>query len=337
MKKIIISSLIIASLILTVSCGAPINTPAADEIPTPGLSVSTSAETTTGDTEESAETTSVEEPIEGIVSVESGSPEATAKPTPYEPPVLDELPDDIGYSEGRFLLAKSGSPMILIDNYGPCSMSKAEASVSFDGLTDGDRIRIGHQVIMETYPGQIPVFTVEKLEDGEFEDLDISTLARLAGMGWVDALSIFGDIKYIRTDGYNDIVEYPMLVKITSRDELDRYTEAFSDIFYLSSRETVYSDTTKGFADVIGGYDDAYFAENELWLAVLEEGSGSIRHEVTGVTGGFLDISSTAPEVCTDDMAEWHIIVEAPIGMDLWGINEVTNRLSADAAIALLD
>ncbi len=331
MKKALLTALIAASLTVAASCGAPANIPAADNVPTPGLSVSTS-----DGTDQTAPDTAVEEPIEGTVTVVSGSPEATAAPKPYEPPVLDELPEDIGYSEGRFLLSSNGSAMILIDNYGPCSMSRAEASVSFDGLTDGDLIRVGYQIVMESYPGQMPVYTVEKLADGEFEDLDQSTLAKLAGMGWIDAARILGDIKYIRTDGYNEIIDYPMLVKITSRGELDRYVEAYKDIFYLGSRETVYSDTTVGFADAIIGYDDAYFAENELWLAVLEEGSGSIRHEFKGITGGFLNIDSTAPEVCTDDMAEWHIIVEAPIGMELWGINEIPGCFTADEAIALV-
>ena len=54
--------------------------------------------------------------------------------------------------------------------------------------------------------------------------------------------------------------------------------------------------------------------DNILILVLLEEGSGSIRHKVKSVkTSGNdveIDIDVTCPEVCTEDMAEWHIIIE---------------------------
>ncbi len=57
----------------------------------------------------------------------------------------------------------------------------------------------------------------------------------------------------------------------------------------------------------------------ELIKPILEEGSGSIRHEVKSVVknpdGSFaVEIERDVPEVGTDDMAEWHIIVEPECG-----------------------
>ena len=54
-------------------------------------------------------------------------------------------------------------------------------------------------------------------------------------------------------------------------------------------------------------------------MMVLEEGSGSIRHEVKSVIknpdGSFaVDIKRDVPEIGTDDMAEWHIFLEIDCG-----------------------
>ena len=65
--------------------------------------------------------------------------------------------------------------------------------------------------------------------------------------------------------------------------------------------------------DVTERYDEAYFSENVLLLVLLEEGSGSNRHEVTAVMkqedGMEIAIDRILPEIGTTDMAEWHIFI----------------------------
>lgn len=123
------------------------------------------------------------------------------------------------------------------------------------------------------------------------------------------------DAQYIRTDGYHDNIKYPKVTVITSKDELDEYYNANKDLYFLDHVDKVYSDTTIGFIDACEKYDNEYFEDNILILVLLEEGSGSIRHEVKSVkTSGSnveIDIEVNIPEECTDDMAEWHIMIEA--------------------------
>lgn len=123
------------------------------------------------------------------------------------------------------------------------------------------------------------------------------------------------DAQYIRTDGYHDNVKYPKVTVITSKDELDEYYNANKDLYFLDHVDKVYSDTTIGFIDACEKYDDEYFEDNILILVLLEEGSGSIRHEVKAVkayNGNVeIDIDVHCPEICTEDMAEWHIMIEA--------------------------
>ena len=132
--------------------------------------------------------------------------------------------------------------------------------------------------------------------------------------------------QYIRTNGYNDGEEYPKTLWITSREELDDYYAANSERYFLGHVDEVYSDTGIGFADAAEKYDDDFFVSHNLILVVLEEPSGSIRHEVTGVARypSMLDIvqyfvrpsiTRTVPEVGTADMAEWHVIIE--VGKDI--------------------
>lgn len=87
---------------------------------------------------------------------------------------------------------------------------------------------------------------------------------------------------------------------------------------------TVYSDSTIGFLDACDKYDNAYFERQNLVLIVLQEGSGSIRHEITDVRrhrieNGALDgwditIDRKVPEAGTEDMAQWHLFLEVQMG-----------------------
>ena len=89
------------------------------------------------------------------------------------------------YIEGYYLRASTGAHVIIADNQGPCSMTAADG-VSFDGLTDGDRIKVKTPLILTSYPGQLTAYSLEKLSDGERSDIDKETLKTLAELGWIE-------------------------------------------------------------------------------------------------------------------------------------------------------
>ncbi len=135
--------------------------------------------------------------------------------------------------------------------------------------------------------------------------------------------------QYIRTDGYHEDVHYPIVKIIRSVDELNAYYEANKDKYSLERRSgTIYSDSTTGFLDACDKYDEEYFEDQILLMVLLEEGSGSIRHEVkrVGVDAGKLvvEIDTIVPEVGTCDMAEWHILIEPEAGVDVANEESVT-------------
>ena len=121
--------------------------------------------------------------------------------------------------------------------------------------------------------------------------------------------------QYIRTNGYHEDIEYPVVKIIRSVDELNAYYNENKEWYDLERNNKVYSDTTIGFLDACDKYDEAYFEDQILVMVLLEEGSGSIRHNVDNIKLGsdgkiYISIRRDVPEVGTDDMAEWHILIE---------------------------
>ena len=159
-----------------------------------------------------------------------------------------------------------------------------------------------------------------------------------------DPMAYAFEAQYIRTDGYSEDRNYPFHVVINSREELEAYYEANKEVFDLERKEKVYSDTTIGFLDACDKYDDSYFERQNLVLIVLEEGSGSIRHEITDVrphsnengalVGWDITIDRIIPEVGTDDMAQWHLLLEVQMGdvikkeADVW----INGKISGERA-----
>ena len=123
--------------------------------------------------------------------------------------------------------------------------------------------------------------------------------------------------QYIRTNGNYDVKNDAIIIE--SKEQLEDY--------YLSNRydnkedydrnkygfDSSY-DGIKSFKDAIDKYDDVFFQNNLLVLAVLVEGSGSHRHIVKGVdfnsSGNIINIKRISSGIGTADMATWHIIIE---------------------------
>ncbi len=89
-------------------------------------------------------------------------------------------------SEGRILRTAHGEYLFIDKNNSPISMSDGSKKGNlFEGLTDGDLVRLRHGLVAESYPGQAAAYSLEKLEDGELSDLPRELLETLTEMGWV--------------------------------------------------------------------------------------------------------------------------------------------------------
>ena len=146
--------------------------------------------------------------------------------------------------------------------------------------------------------------------------------------------------QYIRTNGYSEGVLYPSVRIIDSQQELKDYYNTWHEVFDLERKEKVYSDTTIGFLDACDQYDETFFEKNYLIFVLLEEGSGSIRHEVRSVEQTedkkiSISIDRKVPEVGTDDMAQWHIILE--LSRNVLVENSIDTYLYVDGLPSYMD
>lgn len=148
--------------------------------------------------------------------------------------------------------------------------------------------------------------------------------------------------RYIRTNGCQDTVEFPAVTVIHSKQDLEDYYTTYRELFNLERTEveTIHgdvSDSGVGFLNACDSYDEEYFKENYLIFVLLEEGSGSIRHEVQSVKHiGEKKISISVhrevPEIGTADMAQWHIFVELNRDVEAQSPDDVLLYLDGDLA-----
>ncbi len=113
---------------------------------------------------------------------------------------------------------------------------------------------------------------------------------------------------YTRTQGISgDSGQQPLVRQFSSRDELDAYIAENKEALQASS---IGDETRISFPDAASKYTSAWFDEHKLLIVCLTEDSGSVRHEVTGVSEGTVSISRSHTTFGTGDMAYWHILIE---------------------------
>ena len=127
--------------------------------------------------------------------------------------------------------------------------------------------------------------------------------------------SVDFDAQYIRAGSKKELSAYPAVKIIRSANEMSRYLK----------KETHMSEEL---VNACKKYDADYFKEQILTIVLLEEGSGSVRHEVEKVSANnghaVIQIKSIAPEVGTCDMAWWHILIELEAGVQIADEEDVT-------------
>lgn len=184
-------------------------------------------------------------------------------------------------------------------------------------IQEGDEVKIVYDgTVAETYPAQL----------SKVYDIQLVSKADAAGR--------ILNVQYIRTNGYMEWLEYPRFIRITSEADLEAYYETYVGMYQLNQH---YNLDEKSWLETVSRYSDAWFAEHELYMLVLEEGSGSIRHHVTGLEEiegkTYLSMERIVPECCTCDMAEWHILLETDKTIPFAGIKTPENDKQTDSPV----
>ena len=161
--------------------------------------------------------------------------------------------------------------------------------VDWNRLNDAGSFYTGVKV----YPFPYNFLSVSRLYEREQRNSDTEEIAFSA--------------KIIRTDLCGEREDYPTCKTVTTRAELMAHYERYREPYQYDGTEL---------KTVFDAYTDEFFAKNVLVLTCIEEGSGSIRHEVESVhtRGGntYIDVKRTVPEIGTCDMAYWTAVIELP-------------------------
>ena len=91
-----------------------------------------------------------------------------------------------GFLEGRVLVADNGSCLIILNDHSPIKMTdRTRKGGEFLDLQTGDKIRILHDGVLLSYPGQTGVYYVRLLERGSIEDIPDDVIESLRQLGWI--------------------------------------------------------------------------------------------------------------------------------------------------------
>ena len=113
---------------------------------------------------------------------------------------------------------------------------------------------------------------------------------------------------YVRTYNYTgDYTLLPLVRQLSSLDGLNAYTAENAEALQNS---VIGEEPKISFADAAAKYTKEWFDTHKLLVVCLEEGSGSVRHEVTAVSKDTVCINRLNTHVGTCDMAYWHILIE---------------------------
>ena len=85
--------------------------------------------------------------------------------------------------EGIFIPCENGNYCIYIEDEGLIEFSTGIDEDIFAEISIGDRIRIVHGTVAESYPAQTIVYSIEKIEDGSIEDIPTDILSDLESLG----------------------------------------------------------------------------------------------------------------------------------------------------------
>jgi hypothetical protein len=143
--------------------------------------------------------------------------------------------------------------------------------------------------------------------------ITISILAGCSTYNYINSYPVNIDdltVEYIRTNGYYEDIEYPLVFVIKDKDQLESYFNEKKDKYNMES------DGEDSFSSKMYKYDSSFFESNILIALLIEEPSGSIRHEINSIKEGnntiTFGITREVPENGTTDMAQWHILISMP-------------------------
>ena len=210
----------------------------------------------------------------------------------------------LSITAGYYLEAENGTHL-LIDGNSPIQLGNRSRNPHlFDGLASGDRIRVLHDGIAESYPAQTGAYGIWKLDSGSIEDIPVSVLENLMDMGWTfdgieqaDPLfsvnpfpsavswANYGDESLLWDRALNrdkvaiSSMKHLPILRFDSTTELNTFKSEIGDSFNTQHDY----DEIPSFDTVTAPMDEDFFAANSLLLTYVWAGSCTWRYGISQV------------------------------------------------------
>lgn len=217
----------------------------------------------------------------------------------------------IGISTGHVLISENGTCFLIKGSF-PVRLSDYSEKGALPELKTGDRVFVIHDGIAESYPASTLCRFCIKTGNGSISDIPEEVVSSMTQLGWLgesfdgNSKELPFDAQFIRTGlpvpVPGEIPLFPQADIISSSDEMESY------------RKLTQNGINEDFLKATEKYTEEFFRESLLFIAHIEEGSGSNTHKVSKVISTEkktnVYIETITPEVGTCDMAYHRIIVE---------------------------
>ena len=90
---------------------------------------------------------------------------------------------ELSESLGRVLLCKDDTFMLICD--GSPTVLEVDG-LDVESYSDGDLVRVWHDMVLTTYPGRTKAHKIELVEKGDISDIDEDVIQSLCEMGWIE-------------------------------------------------------------------------------------------------------------------------------------------------------
>ena len=86
------------------------------------------------------------------------------------------------FSQGRLYFNGTKEQALLVDDKGSLTWLYSEDAHAFERFDSGDLVRVEHGAVMESYPGQTYVSSVELIADGDLQSFTAAEWERLCAV-----------------------------------------------------------------------------------------------------------------------------------------------------------
>ncbi|MCR5041554.1 MAG: hypothetical protein K6C36_05555 [Clostridia bacterium] len=229
---------------------------------------------------------------------------------------------DMSYSTGGTEVTAADARLILRASIGLDTLKKGLQFWCADADEDGEitaadaRLALRMAVMLEPYKTRMIEAnvrgTVVETKQPASEDPSGGFVSKLCRCGYTTDDRIYENSLNREYYGWGEKRHLPVY-RFDTRAGLEDFRTAFTDGFSFGESY----DEVPSFDSVCPGYDDAFFAQNTLFLIYIEASSGSFRFDLDGVRyvtdASILQFGAKQtnhPEVFTEDMAGWFLLVE---------------------------